>query len=244
MSTSTQEPAKSTFADGRIDALPWDDLHAALDERGFAVTPPVLRARECAQLARVYERGDFRSRIDMRRHGFGSGEYKYFAYPLPEPVAALREAFYPHLATAANRWAALLGAPGDYPPGLDAFLERCHAAGQTRPTPLMLRYGAGDHNTLHQDLYGEIAFPFQVVTVLSPRTDYEGGELVLVEQRPRQQSRAHVVAPDQGQFLIFATRHRPAHGTRGHYRTTLRHGVSTVSRGRRTSLGLIFHDAR
>jgi uncharacterized protein len=229
----------------RVSGLPWAEIDADLDAQGFAMTPPVLRAGECRELASLYENGRHRSTIDMARHRFGSGEYKYFDRPLPEAVAELRGAFYPPLANAANRWAALLGQEERFPGDLDAFLDRCHDAGQTRPTPLMLRYGAGDWNALHQDLYGDVAFPFQAVTLLDrPGADFEGGEFVLVEQRPRAQSRAHVLPLERGAFLIFTTRQRPVEGTRGHYRAQMRHGVSTLRSGQRTTLGLVFHDAR
>jgi hypothetical protein len=228
----------------RISELPWTEIDADLDAQGFAMTPPVLRAGECRELASLFENGRHRSTIDMARHRFGSGEYKYFDRPLPETVAELRGAFYPPLAEAANRWAGLLGEDGSYPADLDAFLDRCHEAGQTRPTPLILRYGAGDWNALHQDLYGDVAFPFQAVTLLDrPGADFEGGEFVLVEQRPRAQSRAHVLSLERGAFLIFTTRQRPVEGTRGHYRAQMRHGVSTLRSGQRTTLGLVFHDA-
>jgi uncharacterized protein len=229
----------------RIGTLAWDDLHAGLDERGFATTPAVLDAEECERLAALWDGAEFRSRIHMARHGFGEGEYRYFANPLPRSVDELRRAFYPQLATAANRWAERLGQDERYPEELDGLVERCHALGQVRPTPLILRYEAGGYNALHQDLYGELAFPFQAVTVLSHRElDYEGGELVLVEQRPRRQSRAHVIALERGEFLIFTTRERPVAGSRGYYRAAMRHGVSTVTAGVRLSLGLIFHEAR
>jgi uncharacterized protein len=229
----------------RVRSLPWPELHETLDAQGFAQTPAVLHPEECRQLAALYERARFRSVIDLARHRFGSGEYKYFDHPLPETVSRLREAFYPPLATAANRWAERLGTDGGYPPGLDAFLDRCHRVGQTRPTPLLLRYHAGDWNALHQDLYGDVAFPFQVVTLLErPGEDFAGGEFVLVEQRPRAQSRAHVCALQRGAFLIWATRERPVPSGRGFSRTVLRHGVSTLTAGRRTTLGIIFHDAR
>jgi uncharacterized protein len=229
----------------RVSGLPWTEIDADLDAQGFAMTPPVLRAGECRELASLYENGRHRSTIDMARHRFGSGEYKYFDRPLPEAVAELRGAFYPPLANAANRWAALLGQDERFPGDLDAFLDRCHDAGQTRPTPLILRYAAGDWNALHQDLYGDVAFPFQAVTLLDrPGADFEGGEFVLVEQRPRAQSRAHVLPLERGAFLIFTTRQRPVEGTRGHYRAQMRHGVSTLRSGQRTTLGLVFHDAR
>jgi uncharacterized protein len=228
-----------------IADLPWPDLHADLDAHGFAQTPPILSADQCRELAALYDNGHFRSTIAMARHRFGEGEYKYFDHPLPEPIAQLRAALYPPLAEAANRWAERLGEDVRYPDDLDAFLDRCHAAGQTRPTPLILRYGPGDWNALHQDIYGDVAFPFQAVTVLDrPGKDFEGGEFVLLEQRPRAQSRAHVQHLKRGAFLIFATRQRPAEGSRGYYRAAMRHGVSTLTAGRRTTLGIVFHDAR
>jgi uncharacterized protein len=204
----------------------------------------VLTAGECHALRGLYENGSFRTTIAMARHRFGEGEYRYFDHPLPDAVAQLREAFYPPLAEAANRWAERLGEDTRYPDRLADFLRLCHRAGQKRPTPLMLRYGVGDWNALHQDLYGDVAFPFQVVTVLDrPGTDFQGGEFVLLEQRPRVQSRAHVISLRRGAFLIFTTRQRPVQGTRGYYRAAMRHGVSTVTEGERTTLGLIFHDA-
>jgi hypothetical protein len=241
MSTLTDIQPR-TIAD-RVAALPWPALHTALDAQGFAHTPDLLTAQECRELNDLYERGSFRSTITMSRHRFGAGEYKYFDNPLPDPVVQLREAFYPSLAEAANRWAERLGEHA-YPARLAEFLERCHEAGQTRPTPLLLRYGPGDWNALHQDVYGDVAFPFQIVTVLDrPGRDFEGGEFVLTEQRPRAQSRAHVIALRRGAFLIFTTSRRPVEGSRGYYRTAIRHGVSTVTFGQRTTLGVIFHDA-
>ena len=230
--------------DDRVAALPWPELQADLDAQGFAHTPAVLSPTECTELAGLYDTGSFRSVVHMGRVRYGEGEYKYFDRPLPDAVAALRAAFYPPLADAANRWAQQLGGDERYPAELDAFLKRCHDAGQTRPTPLIFRYGTGNWNALHQDIYGDVAFSFQIVTVLGrPGEDFEGGEFVLVEQRPRAQSRPHVVALRQGAFLIFTTRQRPVRGTRGYYRSTIRHGVSTVTAGRRTTLGVIFHDA-
>jgi hypothetical protein len=227
-----------------IDDLPWDELHAQLDRTGFATTPPVLTRDECERLQALYDGGGFRSTVHMARHRFGEGEYKYFDHPLPDAVAQLRAKLYPHLAEAANRWSTYLGEGTSYPAELDAFLAGCHAAGQTRPTPLILRYTQGGYNALHQDLYGEIAFPFQALTVLSRKgEDFDGGESVLVEQRPRAQSRAHVISLGQGELLLFPTRHRPASGTKGHYRATMRHGVATLTRGERLGLGVIFHDA-
>jgi uncharacterized protein len=235
---------RTALAD-RVAALPWPELQATLDARGFVQTEAILSAQECRELSALYDEDRFRSTIDMARHRFGEGTYKYFDRPLPEPVAELRAAFYPPLAEAANRWAERLGEDADYPAELDEFLERCHAAGQTRPTPLILRYGPGDWNALHQDLYGEVAFPFQAVTVLDrPGEDFEGGEFVLLEQRPRAQSRAHVIELERGAFVIFPTRQRPVKGTRGYYRTGMRHGVATVNSGERVTLGIIFHDAK
>jgi uncharacterized protein len=232
-----------TIAD-RIAALDWDALIARLDEDGFVQTPPVYEASVCRELASAYDNGHFRSTIDMRRYRFGEGEYKYFDAPLPDAIEQARRAFYPPLAELANRWAERLGEPTDFPTDLDAFLDRCHRAGQKRTTPLMLRYFEGGHNTLHQDLYGDVAFPLQAVTVLNrPGTDFEGGQFVLVEQRPRAQSRAHVIDLERGGFLLFPTSRRPVSGSRGWYRTQMRHGVATVRTGERITLGVIFHDA-
>jgi uncharacterized protein len=230
----------------RVGALPWDDLADQLDSRGFAVTEPLLDAAECAALADLFDGGRFRSTIDMARHRFGDGRYRYFDHPLPDPIAELRGAFYPRLAPIANRWSGLLGGATDaFPHEHDELLERCRAAGQERPTPLILRYGEGDWNALHQDLYGDVYFPFQVVSVLSEAGEaYEGGQFVLLEQRPRAQSRAHVITPPRGAFVIFPTQVRPNAGKRGHHRVGMRHGVSTVTAGQRTALGIIFHDAR
>jgi uncharacterized protein len=235
----------STPIPDRVDALPWADLTAQLDGRGFAVTPPLLTAAECRELAGLFDAGRFRSTVDMARHRFGDGRYRYFDHPLPDAVAALRGSFYRHLAPVANDWSRRLRRGDEFPLEHEELLERCRAAGQERPTPLILRYGEGDWNALHQDLYGDVYFPFQAVTVLSRRgADYDGGELVLLEQRPRAQSRAHVVVPERGAFLIFPTRERPQAGKRGDYRVGMRHGVSTLTRGSRTALGVIFHDAR
>ena len=230
----------------RVDALDWEALRADLDARGFAVTAPLLDDGECAGLAALFDDGRFRATVDMARHRFGDGRYRYFDHPLPDPIAQLRHAFYGHLAPVANAWSERLGEDaGAFPLAHQALLERCRAAGQERPTPLILRYGAGDWNALHQDIYGDVFFPFQVVTVLSePDVDYDGGQFVLLEQRPRAQSRAHVVTPPRGAFVIFPTRQRPQLGKRGHHRVGMRHGVSTVTRGSRTALGVIFHDAR
>ena len=232
-----------TVAD-RIAELDWPSLTGQLDEQGFVQTPAVYTAADCRELAASFDDGRFRSTIDMRRYRFGEGEYKYFDAPLPALIDGARHALYPPLAELANAWAQRLGEPAAFPADLDAFLERCHRAGQCRPTPLILRYGEGGHNTLHQDIYGDVAFPVQTVTVLdSPGADFEGGEFVLLEQRPRAQSRAHVIELRRGAFLIFATRHRPVQGTRGYYRANMRHGVATVLSGQRTTLGVIFHDA-
>jgi hypothetical protein len=228
----------------RVEALDWEALGTQLDERGFAVTEPVLDEGECAELAGLFDGGRFRSTVDMARHRFGDGRYRYFDHPLPPPIGELRSAFYAHLAPIANEWAERLGEEERYPARHQELLERCVAAGQERPTPLILRYGEGDWNALHQDLYGEVWFPFQVLTILSrPGVDFEGGEFVLLEQRPRAQSRAHVLAPAQGAFVIFPTHHRPGVGKRGHHRAGMRHGVSTITGGSRTALGIIFHDA-
>jgi hypothetical protein len=236
----------STDIRQRVDALPWGDLQGRLDELGHLVTTPVLSAAECDELADLFDGGRFRSTIDMARYRFGDGRYRYFDHPLPEVIGALRDAFYRQLAPVANRWSELLGGErAAFPAEHEELLERCHAAGQTRPTPLILRYGPGDWNALHQDLYGEVFFPFQVVTTLDrPGTDFDGGQFVLLEQRPRAQSRAHVLTPPQGAFVIFPTAERPNRGKRGYHRVGMRHGVATVNSGRRTALGIIFHDAK
>ena len=230
----------------RIAGLDWPGIAARLDTDGHALTGPVLAAEECAALTAIYDvEARFRSRVVMARHGFGRGEYKYFAHPLPEAVAALRAALYPALAGIANRWNEMLGVALRYPEDHATFLARCHGAGQTKPTPLMLRYGADDYNCLHQDIYGEHVFPLQATFLLSaPERDFTGGEFVLTEQRPRMQSRAEVVPLGQGHGVLFAVRERPVRGARGYYRVTLRHGVSRLRSGRRYTLGIIFHDAR
>jgi uncharacterized protein len=229
----------------RVDALAWNDLTAQLDGRGFAITEPLLSAGECEELADLFDGGRFRSTIDMARHRFGDGRYRYFEHPLPDTIGALRTSFYRHLAPIANDWSQRLRGPAEaFPPEHEQLLARCREAGQERPTPLILRYGPGDWNALHQDLYGDVYFPFQVLTVLSePRVDFEGGEFVLLGQRPRAQSRAHVLTPPRGAFVVFPTQQRPELGKRGYYKVGMRHGVSTVSSGRRTALGVIFHDA-
>lgn len=231
--------------DARIAALDWDAVGTALDAQGWAVLPGLIGEADCDGVAALYD-GDapFRSRVVMARHGFGRGEYRYFAYPLPPIVEALRTQLYPRLVPIANRWHERMGIASRFPPTHQAFLDRCHEAGQRRPTPLLLRYGPGDYNCLHQDLYGEHVFPLQVATLLSrPGGDFAGGEFVLTEQRPRMQSRATVVPLARGDAVVFAVNSRPVRGSRGDYRVALRHGVSTVRRGQRHTLGLIFHDA-
>jgi len=234
----------------RIRTIDWGAAESMLDAQGFAALPAILTPDECVGLASTYQdAARFRSVITMERFRFGVGEYKYFAAPLPAIVAALRTELYARLAPTANRWLTRLKPRvtdgGLYPPALDAFLEKCHRAGQRRPTPLLLSYRAGGYNCLHQDIYGELAFPLQVVFVLSRLgVDYTGGELLLVEQRPRAQSRGHAVAVPQGAAVAFATRERPAAGTRGDYRVVMRHGVSTITSGTRMSLGIIFHDGK
>jgi hypothetical protein len=223
----------------------WTAISAELDESGCAVVRGVLRAEQCAALASAYAEPErFRSRVVMERHGFGRGEYQYLRYPLPSIVATLREQMYAPLAAIANRWYEAMQIDIRFPPTHAEFLERCHAAGQLRPTPLLLQYKAGDYNCLHQDLYGEHVFPLQAAFLLSqPGQDFEGGEFVLTEQRPRMQSRAEVVPLRQGDCVIFPVFHRPVNGTRGIYRVNMRHGVSRLRSGRRHTLGIIFHDA-
>ena len=229
----------------RVEAVDWPATAAELDSQGWAVLPALLAAAECREIAGLYESGDrFRNKVVMARHGFGRGEYQYFAYPLPELIGGLRDALYPRLAPIANRWNEAIGIDVHFPAEHAAFLERCHAAGQTRPTPLLLQYASGDYNCLHQDLYGEHVFPLQVAILLSqPGEDFEGGEFVLTEQRPRMQSRPSVVPLRQGDAVIFAVNQRPVQGSRGFYRTVLRHGVSRLRAGRRHTAGIIFHDA-
>ncbi|HET6608744.1 MAG TPA: 2OG-Fe(II) oxygenase [Rhodopila sp.] len=221
-----------------------DTLIRDLDADGYAVRP-LLDPATCRELAALYDReGLFRKRIIMEQRAYGRGEYQYFAYPLPDTVARLRAELYPALARVANAWSERLKEGRVFPPTLDAYLAECHAAGQTRATPLLLRYEPGGFNCLHQDLYGDLVFPLQVVVQLSdPATDFTGGEFILVEQRPRAQSRAMVVTPRQGEAVVFPVHHRPGAGARGAYRLTMRHGVSRVNAGRRQTLGIIFHDA-
>jgi hypothetical protein len=245
VATARSLKRKPLLAEGTA-ALNWEQIGRELDIRGCAVMRALLSVEDCAALAASYPRDElFRSRIVMGRHGFGKGEYKYFAYPLPGIVAALRTKLYPSLAEIANRWNAAMGIDVRYPATHEAFLDRCHQAGQTKPTPLLLQYGEDDYNCLHQDLYGEHVFPLQVAFLLSePGRDFSGGEFVLTEQRPRMQSRAEVVPLTQGDGVIFAVHHRPVQGTRGTYRVNLRHGVSRVRSGHRHTLGVIFHDGQ
>lgn len=233
-------------AEGRPAALNWPELSSALDQNGWAAIPGLLDEAQCAALRARYGRPEgFRSRVVMERHGYGRGEYRYFDYPLPEPVAGLRAALYPPLATIANRWREALGQEASFPATHEEYLQRCHDRGQWRPTPLLLRYGVGDYNRLHQDLYGDEVFPLQLACLLSqPGADFEGGDFVLTEQRPRMQSRAEVVPLSRGDAVIFAVAQRPQRGTRGWHRVTMRHGVATVRSGSRYTLGLVFHDAR
>jgi uncharacterized protein len=228
-----------------VNAAAVDDLGQRLDADGCAILPGVLSASDCAEIRDCYATDDlFRSRVVMARHGYGRGEYRYFRYPLPDRVAQLRAALYPPLAAVANRWNEALRIDARFPADHAAFLERCHRAGQARPTPLVLKYEAGDYNCLHQDLYGEHVFPLQVAFLLSePQRDFTGGEFVLTEQRPRMQSRVEVVPLQCGDGVVFPVRQRPVRGTRGVYRVTLRHGVSRVRSGNRYTLGIIFHDA-
>jgi hypothetical protein len=245
VATLRRQPGPAPAIAERIAMLDWSDLAAALDTRGWATAKAVLTPAECEALADSYNEDErFRSRVVMARHGYGRGEYKYFAYPLPAIVADLRAALYPQLAGIANRWHESMGIETRFPDEHAAFLARCHRAGQTRPTPLLLRYGENDYNCLHQDLYGEHVFPLQVVFLLSaPGRDFTGGEFVITEQRPRMQSRAEVVPLGQADAVVFAVNQRPVRGARGHYRVKLRHGVSTVHSGHRHTLGVIFHDA-
>ncbi len=230
----------------RIDAIDWQRVSSELDRYGCAMLPGLLHANECDRLTALYSRDDlYRSRIVMARHGFGRGEYKYFAYPLPEIVGALRTSMYPQLVSVANRWSEVMRIDARFPPTHAEFIRRCHDAGQTRPTRLILRYGEDDYNCLHQDLYGEHVFPLQVAILLSaPGSDFMGGEFVITEQRPRMQSRAEVVPLGKGDAVIFAVHHRPVNGTRGAYRVNMRHGVSRLRSGHRYTAGIIFHDAQ
>jgi uncharacterized protein len=229
----------------RLTRIDWSRVEAELDDLGWSRLPPLLTAHECDRLVRAYDRDElYRSTIDMERYRFGRGQYRYFANPLPPIVAALRRVLYQRLAPLANEWAVRLRRQVIYPASLEGFVKECHAAGQTRPTPLILHYGPGDYNCLHQDIYGAIGFPLQVLVMLSQHgRDYDGGEVVLVEQRPRAQSKATAILPAQGEALIFTNRDRPVHGTRGDYAVQMRHGASLLTRGQRFVLGIIFHDA-
>jgi hypothetical protein len=248
MKTSAQSRSPRIESDiaARVAAVDWPQAVGDLDTQGCAVLKGLLTEEECRALAALYpEDKNFRSRIVMGRHGFGRGEYKYFAYPLPQPIAELRPALYARLQPIANSWNEAMGIDIRYPQSHEAFLARCHKAGQLRPTPLLLQYGEGDYNCLHQDLYGEHVFPLQVAILLSePGLDFEGGEFVLTEQRPRMQSRADVVPLHQGDGVAFAVHVRPVQGTRGPYRVNMRHGVSRIRSGHRHTVGVIFHDAK
>ena len=236
----------STSIPERVARLDWEAIATELDAQGRAVIIQLLTAEQCTSLASAYQSDElFRSKVVMARHGFGRGEYKYFAYPLPESVAALRTALYPQLSAIANRWNEAMGIAVRYPDEHAAYLKRCHDAGQSKPTPLLLQYAEGDYNCLHQDLYGELVFPLQVTVLLSrPGEDFSGGEFVLTEQRPRMQSRADVVPLNQGDAVVFPVHYRPVQGIRSSYRVNMRHGVSRLRDGRRHTLGIIFHDAK
>jgi hypothetical protein len=246
VSVATRRIDGTPSIEKRVAALDWQRIAADLNAHGCAVVPALLAPGECKSIEKLYAAENlFRSRVVMARHGYGRGEYQYFAYPLPELVATLRTALYPGLAAIANAWNAKLNVDTRYPENHADYLARCHRAGQTRPTPLILKYEAGDYNCLHQDLYGEHVFPLQVAFLLSaPERDFTGGEFVLTEQRPRMQSRAEVVPLTQGDGVIFPVRHRPVQGTRGIYRVAMRHGVSRLRSGHRHTLGIIFHDAK
>jgi hypothetical protein len=244
MRESTQTDDAAAVA-ARVSALEWSSLEAQLVDRGWSTTGPLLTAAECAELAAGFDdTALFRSRVVMARHGYGRGEYKYYGYPLPPVIGQLRAALYPRLTRVANHWSAVLRRNEIFPNDHREYIERCHQAGQTRPTPLLLRYAKGDYNCLHQDLYGELSFPLQTAILLSePERDFTGGEFILTEQRPRMQSRVEVVPLRQGEGVVFAVNHRPVQGTRGAYRVTMRHGVSQLRSGQRYTLGIIFHDA-
>jgi uncharacterized protein len=238
-------PRQTDLTAERAAAVDWQAVAASLDEYGYGTTPALLTGAECRGLAALYANDEpFRRRIVMQHHAYGSGEYRYFRYPLPEPVETLRQAIYPRLAPIANRWRERLREAGRFPPELGVYLAECHAAGQLRSTPLMLKYQTGDYNRLHQDLYGPLVFPLQLTILLSePQKDFTGGEFLLVEQRPRVQSKGEVVRLGQGDAVIFPVHHRPVDGSRSAYRVTVRHGVSRVRAGQRYTLGIIFHDA-
>jgi uncharacterized protein len=244
--TAAKGNVKATGIASRVKSLDWQQVESDLDAYGCAIAKGILLPEQCGALSALYGQNElFRSRIVMARHGFGRGEYKYWAYPLPEAVATLRSALYPNLSNVANRWNKVMGIAVGYPADHTEYLDRCHKAGQTKPTPLLLQYGEGDFNCLHQDVYGDLVFPLQVAFLLSvPDQDFTGGEFVLTEQRPRMQSRAEVVGLRQGDGVIFAVHHRPVQGTRGSYRVKLRHGVSRLRSGHRHTMGIIFHDAK
>lgn len=247
MAEAVRKISRTRSIADRIDALDWKDAGDSLSQRGYAVTAPVLSPEECASLTAMYsDASRFRSQIIMERYRFGVGDYKYFGHPLPEIVSALRTSAYPHLAKVANQWAENPGEESPrFPAEHSAFLKVCHKAGQIKPTPLLLHYEAGGYNCLHQDIYGEVSFPLQMVFLLGQQGhDWEGGEFLLVEQQARAQSKAEVVRANQGQAIIFTTRYRPVRGARGYYHVTMRHGVSRVHRGTRYTLGIIFHDAK
>ncbi|MFL6704069.1 MAG: 2OG-Fe(II) oxygenase [Paraburkholderia graminis] len=241
---SRHNPAHASSLAPRIEAIDWFNVEEELNGYGCAMLPKLLTGDECDALTALYPHEDlYRSRVVMARHGFGRGEYKYFAYPLPPLIAELRHGIYPHLVPVANRWNEVMRIDVRYPAAHAEFIGRCHAAGQTRPTPLILQYATDDYNCLHQDLYGEHVFPLQVAILLSePGDDFTGGEFVMTEQRPRMQSRAEVVPLRKGDAVVFAVHHRPVQGTRGAYRVNLRHGVSRLRSGRRCTVGVIFHD--
>jgi uncharacterized protein len=244
-SSTISRVSAATSAEARVAAYNWQALASELDSYGCAVLPKLLSPEECRAIAGLYpDESHFRSHVHMARHGFGKGEYRYFKYPLPDLIDGLRTALYPRLAGVADEWNARMGIGERYPGDHASFLKRCHDAGQTRPTPLLLQYVPGDFNCLHQDLYGDLAFPIQVAILLSqPGTDFTGGEFVLTEQRPRMQSRAEVVPLLQGDAVAFAVHNRPVQGSKGNYRVNLRHGVSRVRSGMRHTVGIIFHDA-
>jgi hypothetical protein len=240
-----RQQLKAKTAVDPVAGVDWNEIAASLDKRGYATISALLSAEICRGLVGLYSSEDaFRRRVVMQHHAYGRGEYKYFRYPLPGTVEALRQAIYPDLAPIANRWRDRLNEEGRFPPSLDVYLKQCHRAGQARPTPLLLKYGTGDYNCLHQDLYGDLVFPLQLTVLLSaPEKDFTGGEFLLVEQRPRVQSKGEVVPLRQGEAVIFPVRHRPVEGSRGPYRVTMRHGVSRLRSGQRYTLGIIFHDA-
>jgi len=244
-SSITSSASTVSSSEARVAAYDWQALAGELDSYGCAVLPEFLSPEECCTIAALYpDESHFRSHVHMARHGFGKGEYRYFKYPLPDLLDGLRRALYPHVARLANEWNCRMGIDGRYPDNHGSFLKQCHDAGQTRPTPLLLQYVPGDFNCLHQDLYGDLAFPIQVAILLSaPGKDFTGGEFVLTEQRPRMQSRAEVVPLRQGDAVAFAVHNRPVKGSKGNYRVNLRHGVSRVRSGRRHTVGIIFHDA-